>query len=276
MIKKVIKSAGTTRFDKILEDIKSIKVQGAENVAKAGIKAFLLRSDKKSAKKIIETRPTEPLLQNAIKLLLKSKSPKKEADNFLKDLKKSHEAIAKKGAMLIKKNMNVYTHCHSSTVMDLLKYAKRKKKKDFVVYTSEVEPILQGHLTAQDLAKARIKVIVSPDLAAEQTLKKCDILLFGADAFTPSAVINKIGTSTLCKIAKDKGIPRFACGVSKKFTKKIKVEKRSGKEVWDERNKMIEVTNPAFDRTNKKLVSGVISEFGILTYRQFIKKAKSS
>jgi translation initiation factor 2B subunit (eIF-2B alpha/beta/delta family) len=265
-----------TRFDKILEDIKSIKIQGAENVAKAGIKAFLLQPDKKSANQILKTRPTEPLLQNAIKSLLTTKNPKKEAEKFLKDLKKSHETITKKGAMLIRKNMNVYTHCHSSTVMDILKYAKRKRKKDFVVYTSEVEPILQGHLTAQDLAKAKIKVIISPDLAAEQTLKKCDLLLFGADAFTPNAVINKIGTSTLCKIAKDRGIPRFACGVSKKFTKKVKIENRPGKEVWDERNNKIEVINPAFDRTNKKLVSGVVSEFGILHYGNFIKKAKKN
>ncbi len=262
-----------SRFDKILKDIKSIKIQGAENVAKAGIEAFLLEPNKKSAKEIIAVRSTEPLLQNAIKILLKAKFPKRTAKKFLTNLKKSHEATAKKGARLIKNNMNIYTHCHSSTVIDILKYAKKKQKKDFVVYTTEVEPLLQGRQAARDLAKSKIKVIVAPDLAAEHSLKKCDILLFGADAFTKSKVANKIGTNTLVKLAKLHSIPRYSCGVSLKFTKKIKIEKRPSKEVWDEREEKIEVINPAFDKTKLKDLSGVISEFGVLPSRAFVEKA---
>ena len=263
-----------TQFNKIIEDIKSVKIQGAENVAKAGIKAFLLNPVESSAKKILKTRPTEPLMQNAIKLLLKSKRPNIIAKKFLRDLKKAHEITVKKGAMLIKNDMNIYTHCHSSTVIDILKYAKKKRKKDFVIYTSEVEPLLQGRMTANDLAKAKIKVIVAPDLAAEQSLMKCDLLLFGADALTKNIVANKIGTSTLTKLAKIHHIPRYSCSVSKKFTNKIKIEKRSSREVWDERNKNIKVINPAFDKTKMKDLSGIISEFGILTPKQFVKKIR--
>jgi translation initiation factor 2B subunit (eIF-2B alpha/beta/delta family) len=83
-------------------------------------------------------------------------------------------------------------------------------------------------------------------------MKKCDLFLFGADAFSKKYVANKIGTSTLVKIAKLYGIPRFSCGVSMKFTKKITLEKRSGREVWDEREKNIEVENLAFDKTKLK------------------------
>jgi len=263
------------RFEKILADIKSVKVQGAENVAKAGIKAFLLSPTKSSAKKILKTRPTEPLMQNAIKLLLKSKNPKKTAAKFLSNLKKSHDKISKKGAMLIKNDMNIFSHCHSSTVIDILKYAKRKRKKRFVVYTTEVEPLLQGRQTAKDLAKAGIKVIVFPDLAAEAAIIKCDLFLFGADAFSKKGVANKIGTSMLCKSAKQFHIPRYACGVSTKFTNRLKIEKRNPREVWGIHNKNIEVINPAFDFTRKKFLSGVISEFGILPHKQFIKKAKA-
>ncbi|MFH1238439.1 MAG: hypothetical protein V1491_03305 [archaeon] len=261
-------------LEKIIADIKSVKIQGAENVAIAGINAFLLEPSIKSAKKLLQTRPTEPLMQNAIKHLLKSKQQKLTAKKFLKDLKKSHEKISKYGAKLIKNDMNIYTHCHSSTVIDILKYAKKKQKKTFVVYTTEVEPLLQGRQTAKDLAKANIKVIISPDLAAEQSLKKCDVFLFGADAFTKTELANKIGTSTLVKLAKLYRIPRYACGVSLKFTKKIQIEKRSSREVWDEREKKIEVINPAFDKTKLKMLSGIISEFGILNPKQFVKKAK--
>ena len=268
------KKATAKRFNRILSNIKSVKIQGAENVAKAGIEAFLLEPNKFAAKKILAVRPTEPLLQNAIKTLLKAKYPKREAKKFLSNLKKSHEATAKKGAMLIKNDMNIYTHCHSSTVMDILKYAKRKRKKNFVIYTSEIEPLLQGRTTAKDLAKAKIKVVVSPDLAAEQSLKKCDLFLFGADAFTKSTVANKIGTSTLVNLAKDHNVPRYSCGVALKFTNKVKIEKRSSREVWGTNNEKIEVINPAFDKTKNKNLSGIISEFGILTPKQFVKKAK--
>lgn len=269
-----MKKRRASSFNKIIENINSIKIQGAENVAKAGIEAFLLEPNKKSAKKILSTRPTEPLLQNAIKLLLKSKQPKQTAKKFLKDLKKSHEAIAKKGAVLIKNDMNVYTHCHSSTVMDILKYAKKKQKKNFVVYTTEVEPLLQGHKTAKDLAKSKIKVIIAPDLAAEQSLKKCDIFLFGADAFTKSQVANKIGTKTLVKLAKLHEIYRYSCGVSMKFTRKIRIKKRNPKEVWDERERYIEVLDQPFDKTKLKDLSGIVSEFGILKRKEFVKRAK--
>ena len=117
-----MKKKTNSKLDKILADIKSLKIQGAENVAKAGIKAFLLEPCKSSAKKILKTRPTEPLMQNAIKILLKSKRPKSSAKKFLNALKKSHKILVKRGAKLIKNNMNVYTHCHSSTVIDILKY----------------------------------------------------------------------------------------------------------------------------------------------------------
>jgi len=263
----------TTKFNKILQDIKSVKIQGAENVAKAGIKAYLLIPTKKSAKQILKTRPTEPLLQNAIKLLLKSKHPNNEAKKFLTYIKKAHEQTAKKGATLIKNDMNIYTHCHSSTVIDILKQAKKKKKK-FVVYTTEVEPLLQGRQTAIDLAKAKIKVIITPDLAAEQSLKKCDIFLFGADAITKKELANKIGTSTLVKLAKLHNIPRYSCGVALKFTKKIKIEKRPSKEVWNTTNEKIQVINPAFDKTKLKDITGIISEHGTLTPKQFIKKIR--
>ena len=279
-----MKKRVNNQFDKILSDIKSVKIQGAENVAKAGIKAFLLEPTKKSAKKILKTRPTEPLMQNTIKILLKScpryqwvrrvARPRLTTKKILKDLKNSHRKIAKFGAKLIKNEMNIYTHCHSSTVIDILKYAKKKQKKRFVVYTTEVEPLLQGRMTSKDLAKTNIKVIITPDLAAEQSLKKCDIFLFGADAFTKTELANKIGTSTLVKLSKLYKIPRYSCGVSLKFTKKIKIEERSSREVWDEREKKIEILNPAFDKTKLKMLSGIISEFGILTPKKFVKRAK--
>ena len=264
------------RFEKIISKIKKVEIQGAESVALAGIQAFLLQHDKTSVDQIIKTRPTEPLMQNAIQFLQNSKNPKTASKKFKKYIKKADKKIAIKGANLIKKDMNIFSHCHSSTVMRILKHAHKKQKKKFVVYTTEVEPLLQGRKTANELADAGINVIVVPDLAAEQAIKKCDLFLFGADAFSKKGLANKIGTSTFCKLAKQFNIPRYSCGISLKLTKKIILETRPSKEVWDERNKKIQVINPAFDLVPKKLLTGIVSEFGVLPYDDFIKKAKEN
>ncbi len=274
-VKLVEQPNPTERFNQIISDIKSVKIQGANNIAKAGIEAFLLFPDSAHAKRIIETRPTEPLLQNFIKIFLKSKDKEKTAKALVRYEKSSQEKINSIGFNLIDNNMNIFSHCHSSSVIEMLKHAKRNGKR-FTVYTAEVEPLLQGRKTAKELAKEGIKVVIMSDLSAEHFLKKCNLFFFGADAFTRRFIYNKIGTSILTKIAALYNIPSYSVGFSLKYSKKVKLEKRSGKEVWDERNKNITVKNYAFDKLKGRTITAVISESGILPYKKFIKAAKSN
>ena len=102
-------------------------------------------------------------------------------------------------------------------------------------------------------------------------MKNCDIFLFGADAITKDGVYNKIGTKTLCKIAKDYKIPRYTCAISLKVTDKVEIEKRSGREVWDERDKNITPIYNAFYKTPLNLITGIISEKGITKFKNFNK-----
>jgi len=188
-------------------------------------------------------------------------------------MKEAERKTAKYGAKLIKDNMNIFTHCHSTTVVEILTEAK-KSGTEFVVYNTEAAPLYQGRVTAKELAKHNIKVIHFSDIGAEQGLTKCDLFLFGVDAFLNKGVVNKGGTSILCEVAKIYKIPTYTCGFSMKYTPCVKLEIRPGKEVWDERSKNIEVINPAFDFVEKAHLTGVISEFGLLDYNSFIKKAK--
>lgn len=261
---------------KIIEDIKDIKIQGANNIALNGIKAATLTDDKKLISQIANARPTEPLLKNCLEIISNSRDPSHKATRLIKYIEDSKGKIAYTGSRLVKQDMNVFSHCHSTTVIDILKYAKKFRKINFTVYTLEVEPLLQGRKTAEELAKYGINVIVFPDLAAEAALKRCDLFLFGADAFLKKGVVNKIGTELLCKVATEYKIPAYSCGVSLKFAKGVKIESRSGREVWDERNSKITVVNPAFDFTKRQYLTGVISELGILDYKSFVKKAKKT
>lgn len=263
------------RFDRIVQDIKSVKIQGASAVASRGIDAFLLFPTKSSADIILNTRPTEPFLQNAIHFLLNSKDPETAARSYADYTTKANKKVSRYGSSLVKNNMNIFTHCHSSTVVSILKHAK-KQGKNFTVYNTETRPLSQGKLTAKELARAGIKVVYLPDTAAEDALLKCHLFLFGSDAFLRNRIINKAGTNMLCEIAKAHNIPRYSCGISLKFSKNIKLETRPAEEVWHIHNKNITIFNPAFSALNKKYVSGVVSEFGILQYNKFIKKASEN
>ena len=55
------------KFERICQDIKAIKIQGAENIARASLRALLIKHDSQSVNKLISLRPTEPCLRNCIK-----------------------------------------------------------------------------------------------------------------------------------------------------------------------------------------------------------------
>tara|TARA_B100000315_G_scaffold101489_1_gene93254 strand:- start:611 stop:1399 length:789 start_codon:yes stop_codon:yes gene_type:complete len=257
------------RFNKICQDIKDIKIQGATNVAKAGIKAYLLNPTTKSKKKLFSLRPTEPALFNALNLL-KENSPKKIISHF----DKSQEKINKYVNSKIKKNYLVYTHCHSSTITNALRYSKKKGKK-FEVYNTETRPLYQGRKTARELAKEKIKVTTFIDSGMHEAIKNSDIIFIGADAILKSGVINKIGSMIVAEIAKVHKKPIYIVSDSWKFyPKNIKIEERDFHEVWKRAPKKIKIRNPAFEKIPKKYISGIISEKGILKYSEFIKKSK--
>ena len=53
-------------FRQIAMDIKALKIQGASNVARAGLKAYSLKPSKSSIRKLLSLRPTEPMLRNVL------------------------------------------------------------------------------------------------------------------------------------------------------------------------------------------------------------------
>jgi len=260
------------RFEEICKDIKSIKIQGARNVAVAGLEAYKLFPAEETKRKILSLRPTEPFLINVLK----------QADNLtLEELKarlrKNQSIINKDVFKLIRKNDVIFTHCHSSTVVEALIYAKKKGKK-FEVYLTETRPLFQGRKTARELRKAGIKVTMFVDsagaiaLGSEQGTKKADLVLLGADAVTKKGTINKVGSGMFAQIAKYNQIPVYILADSMKYIKKIKLETRPPEEIWN--TKKIRIANFAFELIKKKYIKGVISEFGLLSYRKFIKQAK--
>jgi len=178
-----MKKGNTHQFDKICSEIKSLKIQGAEQVARAALKALEIRSDKKAVRKLIRLRPTEPCLRNAIKYATSFYDSKLGIQETLRIMNRAREKIISNGANMIQKNSIVFTHCHSGTVISILLEAKRRGKR-FQVYNTETRPNLQGRITAAELLKNCIPVTMFVDSASTSALKESDIFLFGADAVT--------------------------------------------------------------------------------------------
>ena len=263
------------RFDKIVKDIKEIKIQGATNIAKSALQAYFLIPLKSSKKKLISLRPTEPLLANVL-------GRKQSYKEILKHFSYTSEKINKSILKLIKSNDVVFTHCHSTSVVNGLIYSKKKKKK-FEVYNTETRPLYQGRKTARELKKAGIKVTMFVDSAAmialtkSQKTKKVDKVFLGADALLKNGIINKVGSAMFAKIAYENKIPVYIISDSWKFSSKdIKLEERDFNEVWKKlpKNSKIKIRNPAFEFMPKKYITKIISELGVLKYNDFLKKVK--
>lgn len=264
-------------FNKIIKDIKSLKIQGAENVARAGIRALKTRHDKDSINKIISSRPTEPCLRNAINFVLRD--VKKNADIALKHFDDAQKKIATIGSRKIRNNNIIFTHCHSETVIGILKEAAKTRK--FKVYCTETRPMYQGRKTAIELAKAKITVKMFTDASGRYAIKKSNLALFGVDAITSEGeIINKMGTEMYADIAEKYDVPVYFCTDSWKYDPMTvfgfeePIERREAKEVWNKPPKGIEISNLAFEVVEPELATGIISELGVYSPATFIEEVK--
>jgi translation initiation factor 2B subunit (eIF-2B alpha/beta/delta family) len=267
------------RFDKIADDIKKVKIQGAKNIAKSAFSAYSLIPTKASIKKLLSLRPTEPMLEKVLAL-----AGKKSDKEILAHFDESQNKINKYVLQLIKSNDKIFTHCHSTNVVNSLIFAKKSWAK-FEVYNTETRPLFQGRKTAVELKKAGIKVTMFVDSAAAIAIEKqnkkdkvhADKVFLGADALLNNGIINKIGSGLIAELAKKHKIPIYIIADSWKYSKhKVPIENRSLNEVWDKAPKNIKIQNPAFEFVPKKYISGIVTELGFMKYNDFVKRMKKN
>jgi len=279
------------------EKIRKLEIQGARNVAIAAVEAlekmcaqlwvgnrqdFIRELDR--AKEILSaTRPTEPLMRNAIKWIIGSVqgSSRNEvkalagivsssACEFLTALERSRECIAEIGAKRIGDGTIVFTHCHSSTVTHMLKKAKQVGKKYKVICT-ETRPLFQGRTTAEEMLKLGVEVTLIVDSAARCYMKHADMVCVGADAISAEGnVVNKIGTAAIALAAQEARVPFYVVSELLKFDPMTLcgeyegIEERSRDEVWKDAPGKLIVRNPAFEVVRRDFIHGIVCEEGII------------
>ena len=265
--------------EKTVKEIKSIKIQGAQQIAIAAIKAWDKAINKKNAaKKLVSARPTEPMLRNALRYLEK----KHDAKKLLEKLEQDKQKIIKFAYKKVPAKGIIFTHCHSSTVNDILIYAKNHGKK-IEVNATETRPFMQGHLTAQQLAAKRIPVTLFVDSAARLAMKKADVMMIGADAITSEGiVINKMGSELMADTAKHYQLPVYVCTHSWKFDPMTvfgfeeEIEKRAAKEIWNKPPRGVKISNYVFEKVDPSKITAIISELGIFEPNAFVEEVRKN
>ena len=200
------------------------------------------------------------------------------------------------GAELLPPHTRILTHCNAGalatcgwgTALGVIRAAHAQGKID-MVYADETRPLLQGaRLTVWELMQDNIPVTVITDNMAAWTMKQKGInaVVTGADRIALNGdTANKIGTYGVALAAKHHGIPFYIAAPVSTFDfniatgADIPIEERSADEV---RRLQGVVTapqdapayNPAFDVTPAELITGIITEYGVIKppYLENIKK----
>lgn len=194
-------------------------------------------------------------------------------------------AIGDHGAALIPDRGTVLTHCNAGalacsawgTALGIIRSAVQQGKRVRVV-ASETRPLLQGaRLTAWELLQDGIDVTVITDSMAAPLLRAgtIDCVIVGADRITPDAVFNKIGTYMHAVCARYHSLPFYVAAPLSTFdlshtSREITIEERARDEVATCGGRttvpeMAAVSNPSFDATPLDLVTGIVTEYGVIT-----------
>ena len=190
------------------------------------------------------------------------------------------------GAELLSNDSNVLTHCNAGalataghgTALGVIRSAV-EMGKNISVIADETRPFLQGaRLTAWEMVQEGIPVTLISDNMSGHLMStgEVDAIVVGTDRVAGNGdVANKIGTYMVAVLAKRHNIPFYvACPLSTidrsiSSGEDIPIEERPISEVTGYQDNHwaaegISVRNPAFDVTPADLVTGIITEKGVI------------
>ncbi|MBF0441396.1 MAG: S-methyl-5-thioribose-1-phosphate isomerase [Oligoflexales bacterium] len=205
---------------------------------------------------------------------------------FQNDIQTCH-AIGKNGLELVKnEKITVLTHCNAGalatagygTALGVIRSLHDAGMLEHV-YADETRPYLQGsRLTSFELWEDGIPVTLNVDSAAGYIManKKIDWVVVGADRIAANGdTANKVGTYNLAVLAKYHNVAFYVAAPLTTFDLSITsgsgipVEMRDSMEIshiFGSRiaPEGINILNPSFDVTPHNLITGIITEHGVL------------
>jgi methylthioribose-1-phosphate isomerase len=195
-------------------------------------------------------------------------------------------AIGEVGAKLIPEGTGVLTHCNAGSLATAgygtalaAMFVAAEQGKKFTVLVDETRPLLQGaRLTAWELQQHGIPCTLICDNMAALVMKEKRVhtVIVGADRIAANGdTANKIGTYGVALLAQAHGIPFYVAAPSSTFDLSLRsgdaipIEQRDPREVTHGFGRQtapdnVAVYNPAFDVTPAGLITGIITEKGLI------------
>ena len=209
-----------------------------------------------------------------------------EAHEILNEDIEINRKMGSFGAELLPDGARVLTHCNAGalataghgTALGVIRSAVEAGKKISVI-ADETRPFLQGaRLTAWEMVQEDIPITLISDNMSGHLMScgEIDAIIVGTDRVAGNGdVANKIGTYMVAVLSKRHNIPFYvACPLSTidrsiSSGSDIPIEERPIDEITGYRDYQwaaegVSVRNPAFDVTPADLVTGLITEKGVI------------
>jgi methylthioribose-1-phosphate isomerase len=278
-----------SNYKDVIDAIKTMKVRGAPAIGVAAAFAMALAEQagenmEMAAIEIKNARPTAVNLFWAVDRVLKAESAIGEAKLMYDEDVETNQKIGKYGASVIDDGDTILTHCNAGalacvdygTALGVIRAANDQGKKIKVI-CDETRPLCQGaRLSVFEMQQEKIPVKLAVDSAAGHLMQKGMVnkVIIGADRVAKGGVANKIGSLMVALAAKRFNIPFYVAAPISTFDIEnsiydVEIEERDADEVIYFGNTRVapegtEVENPAFDIVPSDLVTGIITEDGIV------------
>jgi methylthioribose-1-phosphate isomerase len=272
-----------TTADEVVDAIRRLAVRGAPALGVTGALGVLLARTDADAERIAAARPTAVNLRWAVERVLAADDREAEALAILDEDVAACRAIGDHGRAELQRAERILTVCNAGRLATAgigtalaVVYAKAEAGERVEVFACETRPLLQGaRLTAWELTDAGIPVTVLPDGAAPALLAsgQVDAVITGCDRVAANGdTANKIGTYSLALAARHHDVPFYVAGPRSTLDPHtatgadIEIEQRDGGEVRAVAGLAVStaVWNPAFDVTPAELITGLITDAGVL------------
>ncbi|WJI10621.1 S-methyl-5-thioribose-1-phosphate isomerase [Methanobacterium sp. CWC-01] len=276
-------------YQDVIFAIKTLIVRGAPAIGVAAAFAMALAELagddlEKAAQEIKAARPTAVNLAWAVDRVLKSESVLEEALKMYQEDMDTNRAMGKHGATVISDGDTLLTHCNAGalacvdygTALGVIR-AAHEDGKNINVICDETRPVLQGaRLSVWEMQQEGIPVKLIVDGAAGRLMQEGEVdkVIIGADRVAKGGVANKIGSLMVALAAKRFGVPFYVAAPKSTFDHdnsiyEIEIEERDPDEVLSFAGcraapLFTEVRNPSFDVVPSDLITGIITEKGIL------------
>ena len=288
-----------TDYRPVADAIRTMVVRGAPAIGVTAAYAYCLAAlageDLKQAKTVLAaSRPTAVNLFWALdRMERKADDCGDNPETLIAEAIAIHQedvamckAMGLYGASVVPDHAHILTHCNAGalatggygTALGVIRAAHEQGKVD-MVYADETRPLLQGaRLTAYELVTDHIPAtLIADNMAASLMAKgKIDMVVVGCDRMAANGdFANKIGTYSVAVNAHHHGVPFYVAlpcstiDLTIPDGSGIPIEERDKNEVRtlygvQTAPATVEVYNPAFDVTPHSLVTGIITEKGII------------